>query len=70
MVMKKNQNKEFFIKILSRRLKKERKRVMWQSGLLRSGNPQDRKYWIEERLQEQDEKRLKNVFYKEDLCCL
>lgn len=51
--------------MISKRLEKEIKRTMWQSGLLRSGNPNDRKYWMEERRQELCSSRLNNVFYRQ-----
>lgn len=50
--------------VLSNRLKDERKRTMWQSGLLRDGDPNNRKYWMEERIQEQRIPRFVNVFYR------
>jgi len=50
--------------VYSKRLKKEKHRSFWQTGVFRNGNINQRRAWITQRSHEQHELILYNPYYK------
>ena len=54
--------KEKFNFLISKRLEIERHKTFWNSGVLRGGDPTIRRGWILQRLNENSEIKLANIF--------